>query len=85
MEIQIPAWFKYRQGVVEPAGDNSYKVSAPVSDPAIIRIRQVYGKWQAAVADSVEGPDLHATESQFSRPNDAWNAAFELYRTLRIL
>jgi hypothetical protein len=85
MEIPIPAWFKYRQGVVEAAGENTFKVSAPVSEPAVIRIRQVYGKWQAAIADSVGGPDLRATEPEFSRPIDAWNAAFELYRTLRIM
>lgn len=85
MEISIPSWFKYRQGVAEPAGENCYKLSAPVSEPAFIRIRQIYGQWQAAVADSADGPDLRATEPMFGRPHEAWNAAFELYRTLRIM
>ncbi len=85
MEISIPAWFKYRQGVLEAAGENCYKASAPVSDPAYLRVRQVYGKWLAAVADSPDGPDIRMTEPVFARQNDAWNAAFELYRTLRIL
>lgn len=85
MEIPVPAWFKYRQGVAEPAGENCYKLSAPVSEPAFIRVRQIYGKWQAAVAESAEGSDLRATGPIFDRANDAWIAAFELYRTFRIM
>jgi hypothetical protein len=84
MELPIPSWFKYRQGTAEPAGDNCYRLSAPVSDPAFIRIREINGKWQAAVAGSVDGPDLQATNAALANPHDAWLAAFELYRTVRI-
>jgi hypothetical protein len=84
MEIPIPAWFKYRQGKAEPAGENCYKLSAPVSDPAFIRIRPVNGKWQATVADTADGPDLQATAPTIDKAHDAWLAAFELYRTVRI-
>jgi hypothetical protein len=84
MEIPIPSWFKYRQGKAEPAGDNCYKLSAPVSEPAFIRIREINGKWQAAVAEKADGPDLQATEPTLANAHDAWLAAFELYRTVRI-
>ena len=84
MDLQVPSWLKYRQGELEPAGERCYKVSAPVSDPAYIRVRQRDGQWQAAVADAADGPDLRATEPVFPRESDAWSAAFELYRSARI-
>jgi hypothetical protein len=80
MELQLPAWFKYRQGEAHPAGNNCYKLTAPVSEDAFIRIRQQDGKWLAELASTADGPDLSATEPKFDTEIEAWRAAFELYR-----
>ena len=85
MELQQPAWFKYRQGKAEPAGDHCYQLTAPLQDPAHIRVRTADGKWQAAVADSADGPDVRATDPVFPTERDAWAAAFELYRVEKLV
>lgn len=84
MELQLPSWFKYRQGTAEPAGDNCYKLSAPLADDCYIRVYQKDGRWQAALANAIDEPDLRVTEPVFSRAADAWLAAFELYRAEKI-
>ena len=84
MEIPIPSWFKYRQGNAEASGENCYKLSAPVSEPAFIRVREKENRWQAVVSDSADGPDVRATGPDFANAHDAWVAAFELYRSVRI-
>lgn len=84
MELQLPSWFKYRQGAAEPAGHHCYKLSAPLVDDAYIRIHAKDGRWQAALANTPDGPDIRVTEPVFARENDAWNAAFELYRVEKI-
>ncbi len=84
MELQLPAWFKYRQGKAEPAGDNCYKLTAPVIDEGFIKIRPVNGQWEAALADSADGPDVAATEPVFASEAEAWKAAFEMFRSLKI-
>jgi hypothetical protein len=84
MELPIPAWFKYRQGEAKPAGDHSYQLTAPLVDPTWIRTRQKEGAWQAAIADSADGPDLMTTGPIEGTEMDAWHAAFELYRVAKI-
>jgi hypothetical protein len=84
MELQLPAWFKYRQGKAEPAGDDCFQLTAPQIAAAFIRIRANGGKWQAAVSDSADGPDIRVTDFTWDMPRDAWAAAFELYRSLKM-
>ena len=84
MELPIPAWFKYRQGEAEPAGDHSYLLTAPLVDPTWIRIRLSDGKWQAAIADSADGPDAVTSAPIDGDEREAWQAAFELYRVAKI-
>jgi hypothetical protein len=84
MELPIPAWFKYRQGQASPSGDNSYQLTAPLVDPAWIRVRQQDSAWVAALADSADGPDVIATDPKYATAADAWGAAFELYRSAKI-
>ena len=81
MELPLPAWFKYRQGVAEPAGDNCYKLTAPVSDTAFIRVRQHDGAWQAVIAAAPDGPELGASEPNLADEAAAWRAAFDLYKS----
>jgi hypothetical protein len=83
MELPIPAWFKYRQGEAKPAGDHSYLLTAPLADPTWIRVRIADGAWQAAIANSADGPDL-MTSGPLGDEHDAWLAAFDLYRVVKI-
>jgi hypothetical protein len=84
IDLLVPSWFKYRQGTAEPAGENCYKLTAPVVDDAYICVREQNGRWAAILSASPNGPDLRATEPVFDREADAWNAAFELYRAEKI-
>lgn len=83
-ELPIPAWFKYRQGEAKPHGENCYQLTAPVIEPAYIRVKKTENGWQASVADSPDGPDL-ATQQDLEHMNAAWTAAFELYRVTKVI
>ncbi|HEY7156508.1 MAG TPA: hypothetical protein VH575_21250 [Gemmataceae bacterium] len=82
-----PFWFKQRQCKAEPAGDdNTLKVSGPNLGEAFLAIsRGDNNRWRAAVRLSADGPEVAATETEFADPVDAWEAAFELYRTTAIV
>ena len=41
--------------------------------------------WRAALRLTADGPEVAATEPEFDNPTDAWEAAFELYRTTVIV
>jgi hypothetical protein len=79
----FPFWFKQRQCKAEPAGDeNTLKVSGPNLGEAFIGIvRGENLRWRAFMRMSAEGPEPAGTESEFDTPTDAWEAAFELFRT----
>jgi hypothetical protein len=81
MSLVVPSWFKYRQGKAEPAGNETYKLTAPQSADAFVSIHQAQnGKWSAALRQTADGPTVAVTEPEFDTPGDAWTAAFELYR-----
>ena len=76
-----PYWFNQRQGKAEPAGTNSFRLAAPNAKPAFISIQQdANGLWSAALRLEEASPAVATTEPVFARPEDAWDAAFELYR-----
>ena len=76
-----PYWFNQRQGKTEAAGPNTYKLTAPNLKPAFIQICPgENGRWSAALRLDEEGPDIATTEAEFQKPEEAWDAAFELYR-----
>jgi hypothetical protein len=79
----FPFWFKQRQCKAEPAGDeNTLKVSGPNLGEAFIGIsRGENMRWRALLRMSADGPEMAATEPEFDNPIDAWEAAFELFRT----
>lgn len=83
MPPTVPFWFKQRQCKAEPAGDGqTLKVSGPNLGEAFIGIAQgENGKWRAFIRTSAEGPDVTATEPEFDNAADAWEVAFELFRT----
>lgn len=84
-DLPIPAWFKYRQCEAKPVGENCFEVTAPQMEPAYIRIRQVDGQWEAAVADAADAPDRAVGRTRFENERDAWQAAFELYRVTKVI
>jgi hypothetical protein len=77
----VPFWFKQRQCKAEPAGDNVLRVSGPNLGEAFLIVRKAEnGRWQAALRLAAGGADMAATEATFPTDDDAWLAAFELYR-----
>jgi hypothetical protein len=78
----LPFWFKQRQAKAEPVGDNTYRLTAPNQREALISIRQdSQGRWGASLRLGPDGPDLAVTETTYDTAGDAWEAAFELYRS----
>ena len=82
--MNLPTWFRYRQGKAEAIGENCYKLTAPVVDAAFIKVRATGDRWEAAVGDTADGADLQSTGPAFGNAAEAWHAAFELYRTAKI-
>ena len=91
----IPFWFKQRQGKAEPAGDNLLRLKAPNIPEAFIGIRQLLpGRWhdgsgrevegilQPILRETPDGADLGPANLAFASSQEAWEAAFEMYRTL---
>jgi len=83
----IPFWFKQRQCKAEPAGDDrTLKVSGPNLGEAFIGIAQGDNhKWRAFLRPNADGPETASTVPELDNPNDAWEAAFELFRTNAIV
>jgi hypothetical protein len=81
MEPILPFWFKQRQAQAEPAGPDTYRLTAPNLREAFISIRKdAEGRWGAALRLAAEGPDVAVTTTAYDTPGDAWDAAFEMYR-----
>jgi hypothetical protein len=81
MNPTLPFWFAQRQGKAEPKGSDTYQLSAPNLPPASIGIKRTGdGRWTAFLSLTPDGPPGIASENSFERPEEAWEAAFELYR-----
>lgn len=81
-----PYWFRLRQGKMEPAGENTYRLTAPNLREAFIAVRpDGSGYWLAAFKEAADGPDVATHGTHFDDAGDAWNAAFELYRTALVI
>jgi hypothetical protein len=82
MQPILPSWFKQRQCKAEAVGTETYRLTGPNLAEYFISIRKGgNGLWSAALRRAADGPDLAATEAVFKTPAEAWEAAFELYRT----
>jgi hypothetical protein len=79
----LPSWFKHRQCKAEPAGgDDVLRLTGPNLGEAYVRIHRLdNGRWQAALRLQQGGPDVATSEGELESAQDAWQAAFELYRT----
>jgi hypothetical protein len=81
MEPTLPFWFKQRQAKLEPVGEKTFKVTAPNQGEAYLQLRPgENGCWAAALRATPDGADLDRTEPEFEKEDEAWQAAFELYR-----
>jgi hypothetical protein len=81
MQPVLPAWFKQRQGKAEPAGENTFRLTAPNMGEAFIHIqRGDNGQWSAHLRATADGPDMAASAADLPSPVEAWEAAFEFYR-----
>lgn len=82
MTVTAPFWFKQRQCKAELSGEDTLKVTGPNLGEAFLRIaRGDAGRYLAAVRLAADGPDVAATPAEFEHPHQAWDVAFELYRT----
>ncbi|HLJ96987.1 MAG TPA: hypothetical protein VKU02_27735 [Gemmataceae bacterium] len=76
-----PFWFRQRQGKAEPAGPDTYRLTAPNLGEALISIQQTTnGRWLPVLKRTAEGPNLVEAGDDFATPQEAWDAAFEWYR-----
>jgi hypothetical protein len=78
----LPFWFKQRQCKAEPVGnDSGLRVSGPNLGEAFLYISRGDNKrWRAGLRLTADGADV-TTEPEMDSPQEAWEAAFELYRT----
>jgi hypothetical protein len=79
MEPIQPFWFKQRQCKVEPAGENTLKVTGPNLPEAFLSVGSGPSGWRAAVRLTADGPEVRVAEN-VPGPKEAWDAAFELFR-----
>jgi hypothetical protein len=81
MQPVPPFWFLQRQGKMEAADENTYKLTAPNLGEAYIQIRKGDdGRWVGVLLQGANGPELARTTPTYAEPQDAWQAAFELHR-----
>jgi hypothetical protein len=85
MEPIPPFWFKQRQCNMEPAGENTVRVTGPNLGEVFLRIEPVGGRWRAALRLAADGSDASYTDPELATPKEAWDAAFELYRVRMIV
>jgi len=82
MELLPPSWFNLRQGKVEAAGTNTYRLSAPnLKETYLVLSHNQNGLWSASLRSAADGLDLIASGEEHAHLEDAWDAGFELYRT----
>ena len=82
----LPFWFKQRQCKAEPAGENTLRVSGPNLGEAFLAIRrEAGGLWRAALRQTADGPEVASADVDVPSEQDAWEAAFELYRNRVII
>ncbi len=81
-----PFWFHMRQGKVECVNENTLRLTAPNLAEHFIHInRDEDGRFSADVSATVDGPPLVTSTETFASADEAWSAAFELYRMLVVV
>lgn len=86
MAVAVPFWFKQRQGKMEPAGEQTFRLSGPNLPAAILGLRKAgNGKLQGFLRENADGPDTAVTDPKFTSDYEAWEVAFEMYRQRMII
>ena len=85
MEPTAPFWFKQRQCKAEPAGEHALRVTGPNLAETFLRIEPVGDRWRAALRQTADGPDVSYSDPILPTAEEAWQAAFELYRVRMIV
>ena len=76
-----PFWFNQRQGKMEAAGPDRYRLTAPNAPEAWISLRPTDdGRWLPVLRVGADGPEVSDEQYIAANVPDAWEAAFELYR-----
>lgn len=79
--INIPTWFKYRQGKAEPVADHFYRLIGPNLPETFLGLRRAdTGNWQGYLRFNADGADEATTDPKYTNEYDAWDVAFEMYR-----
>ena len=82
----VPTWFKYRQGKLEEAGPDLFRLHGPNLVEGIIGVHQQKdGKFAAFLRDKADGDDLVRTDPVIPTAYEAWEAAFELFRGRKVI
>ncbi len=79
MEPIVPFWFKQRQCKLEKAGDRTYRVAGPNLAEAFLHVEPAGGGWRAGLRLTADGSDVSSSDA-IPTADQAWQAAFELYR-----
>lgn len=81
MAVIVPSWFKGRQGKTEEVRPGLIKLTAPNLREWFLGIRQLENRgWQAFLRSEPDGADTAAIELDPMPEQEAWDAAFEVYR-----
>ena len=81
MQPAPPFWFQQRQAKMEPAGTNTFRLTAPNQGEALIFSELAdNGQWSAGLKTTADGPVVATSGSIWESEEDAWASAFELYR-----
>ncbi len=85
MEPTIPFWFKQRQCKAEPAGEHALRITGPNLAETFLRVEPVGEHWRATLRQTADGPDASFSDPIYPTAEQAWQAAFELYRVRMIV
>ena len=81
MAVIVPSWFKGRQGKAEELRPGLLKLTAPNLREWFVGIGRLDDAgWVAFLRDEPDGPDTATVELDPMPEQEAWDAAFEVYR-----
>jgi len=81
MQPVPPFWFQQRQAKMEPAGTNTFRLTAPNQGEAFIFIERADNDhWSAGLKTAADGPVVTISCPVWESEEDAWASAFELCR-----
>ena len=86
MAVVVPSWFKGRQGKFEEVRPGLLKLTAPNLREWYVGIRRMeHGGWLAYLRSEPDGADTATVELDPMPEQEAWDAAFEVYRNCVII